>query len=324
MSALAGAQTQYYNLDAGRPGRVEDAEVTARYSLGIDLAPLSVERLSGGTTRLRAEPKLTYGVLPFTDVELRLPIVRVAPPTGSGARPATGLAGVALGGLHAFNLETPSLPALAAGGEIAFPVGGALAAPHASFLGKVVATKTTSIGRFHFNGGGGSYSVRVLGSAGDSSCTNAAFASGRIPRLGQGCSGTPPIIVDTPCDVVPAGESSRGASFTRLCMPSLAAETTLTVPRAARSHGAHWFGGMGFDRAFPLASTVISMDLIGEQFRGLYAQSDWTAEIGFRHQVTPLLVVDAGVGRHFAGAIRSTSFTLGASYEIATPPLGLR
>src|SRR4051812_47182244 len=73
----ANAQAHYYNLDGGRPGRVEDAEPTALYSLDLDLAPLAVERLYGGTTRYRIEPKASYGVLPFTEVELRLPYVRV-------------------------------------------------------------------------------------------------------------------------------------------------------------------------------------------------------------------------------------------------------
>ena len=34
------AQSSYYNLDAGRPGRVEDAEPTPLYSLDLDPSSL--------------------------------------------------------------------------------------------------------------------------------------------------------------------------------------------------------------------------------------------------------------------------------------------
>jgi hypothetical protein len=37
--------------------------------------------------------------------------------------------------------------------------------------------------------------------------------------------------------------------------------------------------------------------------------------------VTPVVAVDAGGAWHFAGVLRSFSFTLGASYELATRPL---
>ena len=59
MASSAVAQTQYRNLDAGRPGRVEDAEAASRYSLNVDLAPFQIERIAGGPTRYRAEPDIT-------------------------------------------------------------------------------------------------------------------------------------------------------------------------------------------------------------------------------------------------------------------------
>lgn len=35
----SGAQAHYFNLDAGRPGRVEDAIATERYELEAQFAP---------------------------------------------------------------------------------------------------------------------------------------------------------------------------------------------------------------------------------------------------------------------------------------------
>jgi len=43
-SRAARAQTEYYNLDASRPLRVEDAVPTERYGLDLDLAPARLER----------------------------------------------------------------------------------------------------------------------------------------------------------------------------------------------------------------------------------------------------------------------------------------
>jgi hypothetical protein len=100
------AQSSYYNLDAGRPGRVEDAEPTPLYSLDLDPSSLQYERLRGGTSRFRAEPRIAYGALPFTEIELRIPIIAVDPPRALGARLTTGLGGVGVGFLHAFNVET--------------------------------------------------------------------------------------------------------------------------------------------------------------------------------------------------------------------------
>ena len=44
LGAPAGGQTHYYNLDAGRPTRVEDALPTERYGLDVHLAALRLER----------------------------------------------------------------------------------------------------------------------------------------------------------------------------------------------------------------------------------------------------------------------------------------
>jgi hypothetical protein len=317
-------QSHYYNLDGGRPTRVEDAEATALYSVDVDLAPFSVERLSGGTMRYRAEPKASYGVLPFTEIELRIPYVRVAPPAASGAPAVNGVAGVAIGALHSFNLETADVPAVALGAEISLPVG-SLAPTRTSFLATLLATKTTGAGRLHFNAGAGTYAVQSATTTGDTSCINSALSSLRILRAGDRCAG-PPIIVDTPCSLRPAG--GRGAlSASAMCMPPTPSSgSSMSAPtqpqaQAPAAFGPHWFAGLGVDHAFPLVSSLITADIFAEKFVGLYPLVDWTAEVGMRREVAPSLVVDAGVGWHFAGTIRSTKLVVGAMYEIATAPL---
>ena len=88
------AQAHYYNLDADRPTRIEDAVPTERYGLDVHLAALRVERLDDGTYRWRAEPKVSYGLLPMTSLELRAPFAYVERPgsrgRGTSARPWCG------------------------------------------------------------------------------------------------------------------------------------------------------------------------------------------------------------------------------------------
>jgi hypothetical protein len=310
----ASGQTQYFNLDAGKPGRVEDAEVAARYSLGVDLAPFQLERLTDGTFRIRGEPKVSYGVLPFTEIEARLPIVHVIPSRASGARPFTGVASFGVGVLHAFNLETSAVPAFALGGDVALPVG-TLAGPHAAYVIRLLSTKTTSLGRVHVNAGIGTYAVRAVSAQSDTgACTGGDF---RFSLPGQPtCSGKPPIIFDSPCSKSP---SAHGQTLVAslMCM-GVAAPST---PSAAPTHGSRWLAGIGADHAFALRSTLVTADIVAEHFVGLYSSVDWTAEAGIRRQMTPTIMIDAGVASHFAGVVHSTSITVGAAYEIATPPL---
>src|SRR5689334_16421240 len=78
MAPLHSMRAQaYYNLDAGRPGRVEDAAPAARYELELQLLPVRVERFASGATRWRSDPKLSFGVAPFTEIELRVPLLMV-------------------------------------------------------------------------------------------------------------------------------------------------------------------------------------------------------------------------------------------------------
>jgi hypothetical protein len=313
----AAAQTQYYNLDAARPGRVEDAVPTPRNSLDIDPSSLAYERLTGGTNRFRAEPRISYGALPFTEFELRIPVVGVVPPHISGARSTTGLGGLGVGVLHAFNVETSSVPAVALSGEWLAPAG-SLAGPVGSYSVRLLVTKTTSIGRWHVNVAGGTYSVRFAARAvADTNCSTLIT----VRLAGTPCSTLPPIIIDAPCSVTPGSVGFVGAS--RFCMPPAAQieSTTTSVNSPTSLTGRHWFGGVGYDRAFGLSSTMLTADLFAERFVGLYARPDVTAEAGFRRQLTPIVALDAGGSWRFAGVLHSFSFTIGASYELATRPL---
>jgi len=308
--ALA-AQTEYYDLDAGRPTRVEDASPTERSELEIQLAPIRLEWVDGGMQRWRTEPKLSYGVLPFTEIELRLPLLMVQPPGAAAAR-SIGLSGVSLGALHALATETRAVPALALAVDVLLPVGG-LAPSRTSYLARALATKTTTAARFHANVALGTYAVRVAQPSRGLTCPGDA-----------GCE-MPPVIVDTPCNVVlgdgfsPASAQPPGAPRAARCMQSGSAIGSAAVPRydPTRTHGARWSAGLAADRAFPLASTLVAAAVTAERFVGLYGVTDWTAELGMRRQASPRLVLDLGVARHFAGVAPSTSITAGATLALS-------
>ena len=306
------AQAHYYNLDAGRPTRIEDAVPTERHGLDVHLAALRVERLDDGTYRWRAEPKVSYGALPMTSLELRAPFTYLDRP-GRRGRATTALGGVGLGALRALNVETSRLPALALAGEVLFPAGG-FSSGRTSYALQLLATKTTPVLRAHLNGSLGTYGVRpprVIASPGPD-CPPGFFRSptGECQEVVN-----PP---DVPCAIAPTGSngSSPALQSTR-CSPVARTMESRSQQIAERPYGLRWSGGMGVDRTFPLRSMLVSADVFAERFIGLYPSVDWTTEIGVRRQWSPKLVLDLGVARRFAGVTRSTSATVGVTYSIA-------
>lgn len=143
----ANAQTDYYNTDAGRPITVEDAYAIERRALELQVAPLRIERASGGGYAWGLEPEVAFGLLPRTQVEFGLPLAWLD--FGNGARTA-GIAGVEISVLHNLNVET-RIPALAIAADVLLPVGH-LAPDKAYPSVKGIATKTFTWARFHVNG----------------------------------------------------------------------------------------------------------------------------------------------------------------------------
>jgi hypothetical protein len=147
-SRSAAAQTDYYNTDAGRPVRIEDAYALERRGFELQAAPLRLERARGGAYRWGIEPEIAYGVLPRTQLEIGFPLAWID--GGSDARSTRGLGGIDVSLLYNLNVET-SIPALAVAAEVLLPVG-SLAPDQAYPSLKGIATKTFSFARFHVNG----------------------------------------------------------------------------------------------------------------------------------------------------------------------------
>lgn len=303
------AQSSYYNLDGSRPLRIEDAAPTERYALDVQLLPLRIDRYARGRVRARVEPKVSYGILPLTELEVRFPVV-AAVPVRATAPWRVGGAGIGVGILHAFGVETGALPAVAVGGEVLLRAG-ALAGSRTSYSTKAIITRTTRFARLHLNGAYGTFALR-----------EDAVRSGACNPGSPGCAGPGPGVppdppIDFPCAPPAVARAAR-------CAPGEAAAASALSTGIARAYGTHWLAGAGIDHAFGLHSFLIGADLVAERFVGLYAPTDWTAEVGARRQLTQRLTIDGALGWHFAGAARSTSATLGLTWETALrPPAGL-
>lgn len=143
--AALAAQTDYYNTDAGRPIRIEDAHAIERRAMELQVAPLRLERPRREGYRWGVEPELAVGLFPRTQIEFGVPLVHV---DALGAR-QTALAGLELSALHTLNAET-RLPALALAADAVFPVGG-LGPSRVIPSMKAIATRTLPWGRVHAN-----------------------------------------------------------------------------------------------------------------------------------------------------------------------------
>jgi hypothetical protein len=304
----AHAQGDYRNLDAGFPVRVEDAIVTERYALDLDLANIRFDALSGGRRRLQFEPEITYGIFPRTEMWVRTTTYY----RERQITPRKGIAGVGVGGMYQFTVETLGVPALAIASEIFVPAG-PNALP-ASYSLKTALTKSFTAGRIHLNASVASYATRLTASE----CVVAIHTSVCAGEAGS----TPVPPLDGPCAMAPPG----GNEFYPMPASLQSAQATSNATAAPGSlrtitHG-HWLAGVGADKTLPLRSIVFVGDLFAENFEGIGRPTDWTTEFGARKQVAPSIVVVGSVGRHFKGFNDSLFFVLGATFGRALQLFG--
>ncbi len=144
--ATAFSQTDYRNLDDGRPILTEDAFVVDLHAFEF-LAPLAFDADVSGTKRYLTQPELEYGVLPNSQLGLKLPVGVV----DSGGISTFGLGGIQLSGLYNINNEGWALPAVSARLDLLLPAGAvAYAGTLATF--KLIASRTFGLVRLHVNG----------------------------------------------------------------------------------------------------------------------------------------------------------------------------
>ena len=288
LAVPAKGQSEYRNLEAGRPVRIADATPTERYALDLDLTTLRLERLSLGRYRLSYEPRIAYGILPRTEVSIRIPSFY----RERSISPRGGIAGVGIGAEYQLLTEGMHFPALAIAGEAFIPTG-----PNAireSYSVKGLLTRTFPVARLHVNASYGTFPLREL--------------------TGGGGVLVPPII-DGPCDFeVP----DTGMPMRAFCGVGGMAETSSLATNIVTKY--RWVAGVGIDKAFPLKSLLIAADVFVEKYEKIGRPADWTAEGGARKQLTQFMVVDAGFGRRFTGISPSWFATAGTTFTL---PFGI-
>ena len=145
--AVAGAQTDYFNTDRGRPLHVQDAVTIERFAFELQAAPVRWTRSAGARVVWSVEPELAYGLLPRTQLEVGIPVLFTEGFSGEKNR---GVGAVHVSVLHALNVETLGWPALALNAAVAIPAGDYGPQRTYATLG-ALATRTMGWGRLHFN-----------------------------------------------------------------------------------------------------------------------------------------------------------------------------
>ncbi len=296
----AGAQVEYRNLDGGRPVRIEDAAPTERRALDLDLTTLRFDWLSLGRERLLIEPRMAYGILPNTEFSIRVPVFF----RERGQSPRAGISGVGIGAMRELRLESSRLPALGLAGETFLPVG--LNRVRPSYVAKALATRSFPVGRLHLNASYGSFTVRQRPSL-------IVTPQCGLPGLPE----CPPLPLNPPLDgpcLVSMSEGTPAAMSSCGGTQEFTGTTTRAAPPGRILRLSYWLVGLAADKAFPLRSIVVVGDIFVEHFEGLPRLYDWTAEVGARRQVSPRLVLDATIGRHYYGNALSTFVKFGTSF----------
>ncbi len=139
----AVAQTDYYNLDSGRPFRTEDALTVERRALEFQLSSFRFSGGARGPASQEFSPEVSWGILPRTQLELSFTLARQ---DGNGF----GASGAEIEVLHALNAETLTIPGIAIGASLHTPFG---RFGEGNPMGEVlaIATRTTAVGRIHAN-----------------------------------------------------------------------------------------------------------------------------------------------------------------------------
>lgn len=140
------AQTDYRNLDRGRPVRTEDAYPVERYAFEL-LLPYEYTRTVMATRTHLLRPELAYGLRPNIEVSLDVAFAWHRASDVSWG----DIAGLGLAALYNFNTDAPSLPALSFRVDAELPVGG-FAGDGVRFGVMGIATRSWGRTRGHLNG----------------------------------------------------------------------------------------------------------------------------------------------------------------------------
>jgi hypothetical protein len=108
-AAPASGQTDFYNLDHGRPLRVEDAYTTKQGAFEFQISPISLSQDRGGALRFSPTLELKHGLFPGVELSLGTGIESVR----EGSETDRSLGDVEISSLVNLWVEGAALPAAA-------------------------------------------------------------------------------------------------------------------------------------------------------------------------------------------------------------------
>jgi hypothetical protein len=80
-----------------------------------------------------------------------------------------------------------------------------------------------------------------------------------------------------------------------------------------------WSAGLAADKTFPLKSLLVGAELVAEKPLERGQDTELSAAIGTRYQLTPRWALDAGIGRRVTGDEQSWFITFGSAYAFGLP-----
>lgn len=82
-----------------------------------------------------------------------------------------------------------------------------------------------------------------------------------------------------------------------------------------------WLIGGAIDKSYPLRSTLVTAELYGRKPLFAGESVEYSTGVGVRHQVSPTLALDGGVGRRLNGDARGWYVTFGSAYAFGVASL---
>ena len=97
--------------------------------------------------------------------------------------------------------------------------------------------------------------------------------------------------------------------------------TAATEGDAGGAELSRWLVGAAIDRTFPLRSTLVTAEFYGSKPLMAGEPTEYLAGVGTRYQVSPTVLLDAGVGRTLNGDDKGWYLTFGSSYAFGIASL---
>lgn len=82
-----------------------------------------------------------------------------------------------------------------------------------------------------------------------------------------------------------------------------------------------WLIGGAIDKTYPLRSTLVTAELYGRKPMVIGEGVEYNTGVGVRHQLTPTLALDGGLGRRLNGEAAGWYVTFGSAYAFGVPSL---